>query len=318
MTRVNVAVFGLLLAGAVSAAVSTVVAQPGPEGRARDLMEQGRLRGMLLDGGGARIGITVEELNDQELKAAGGAASGVSIERVSPDSPAAKAGLRERDIVVEIDGERVRSARQFTRLIQETPVGRSVRLGIIREGKRLTVDVTPEVGTFGFAPFDDRGARELGRRFREIEPRLRELEPRLRELEPRFREFGPEMREFRWEGPFNFDFDLPGSLSARGRLGVQLSELTPQLAEYFGAKDGGVLVSSVTRDSPAEKAGLKAGDVITSIDGDRVRRAGDLIGELRGKEGEVTVGYLRDRKEATAKATLEAGTVIRGGMRRPA
>ncbi len=129
--------------------------------------------------------------------------------------------------------------------------------------------------------------RDFARGLREIEPRLRELEPRL--------------REFRFDGPFDFDA-LPRITSPRGRLGVQLNELTPQLADYFGATDGGVLVAGVTQDSPAEKAGLKAGDVITAIDGDRVRRTEDLIDQLRDKAGDVTVGILRDRKESSVKA----------------
>ena len=160
--------------------------------------------------------------------------------------------------------------------------------------------------------------RELGPRLRaleptlrEIEPRLRELAPRLREIEPRLREqlrqIEPHLREFRFDGPMSFDFDmLPRSTSPRGRLGVQLGNLTPQLSEYFGAPDGGVLVSSVTKDSAAEKAGLKAGDVITSINGDRVRDADDLIDELRDANlREIIIGIVRDRKESRVEATLD-------------
>ena len=99
--------------------------------------------------------------------------------------------------------------------------------------------------------------------------------------------------------------------SPRGRLGVQLGELPPQLAEYFGAGDGGVLVSSVTADSAAAKAGLKAGDVITSINGDRVRDSDDLIDELRDVEGDVTIGIVRDKKASSLKATLQSPTPAR-------
>jgi hypothetical protein len=171
--------------------------------------------------------------------------------------------------------------------------------------------VTPEARAFGFDFDGDLLEREITRGLRDIEPRLRELEPRLRELEPR-------LREFRFNGPFDFDFDgLPRMTSPRGRLGVQLNELTPQLAEYFGAKNGGVLVTSVTADSAAAKAGLKAGDVITSIDGDRVQRTEDVIDELRDKDGEVTVGILRDKQESSVKATLQ-DVRPRTGFRRPA
>ena len=285
----NLAIFGVVLAAGVATAVSSLVAQaPAPRTE-----ERSRPRVMMLDGRGAQLGVVVEDLSTEQLKSAGGAASGVRIEDVDQDSPAAKAGLREGDIVVDVDGDRVRSARQFSRLIQETPEGRSVALVIVRNGQRQTISVTPEARAFGFGIDSDRIGRDVARSLRDIEPRLRELEPRL--------------REFRFDGPMDFNFDFaPGWTSPRGRLGVQLGELTPQLAEYFGAKDGGVLVSSINSGSAAEKAGLKAGDVITSINGDAVRDTDDLIDELRAVDGrEITIGILRDKKASSLKATLE-------------
>jgi serine protease Do len=293
MKNARIAMFGVVLTGLVVAAVSGLVAQTQPEPRPD---ERPRPRVMMLDGRGGQLGVRVQDLDAEGLKNAAGATSGVAIEDVDQDSPAARAGLREGDIVVDVDGDRVRSARQFARLIQETPDGKSVRLGIVRGGQRQTIDVTLESRTFEFG-FADRLGRDL---MRDIEPRLRELEPRMRELEPR-------LREFRFDGPFNFDFDMPRMTSPRGRLGVQLNELTPQLAEYFGTPDGGALVAGVTKDSPAEKAGLKAGDIITSINGDRVRGSDDLIDELRDVDGgEVTIGIVRDKKASSLKATIEA------------
>jgi serine protease Do len=274
----------------VGIAVAGLVAQDRPEPGA----ERSRPRMMMLDGRGGQLGIVVRDLDAEGLKATGGASSGVRIDDVDQDSPASKAGVREGDLVVDVDGERVRSARQFSRLIQETPAGRSVKLGIMREGQRQTLDVTPETRAFGFVD-SDRIGRDVARSLRDLEPRLRE---HLREIEPG-------LREFRFNGPYNFDFDMPHLIGPRGRLGVQLGELPPQLAEYFGAKDGGVLVSGITKDSPAEKAGLKAGDVITSINGDRVRDSDDLIDELRSVDGgDVTIGVLRDKKESSVKATI--------------
>ncbi len=302
MKTAKLTLFCLGLAGAVGFAVSTLAAQSDPP-------NQDRVRPgvMMLDGRGAQIGVDVNDVAD-----------GVRVENVDPDSPAARAGLVAGDLVVELDGERVRSARHFARLIQETADGRSVALNILRNGKQQTVTVTPESRGFAFSFDGDRLGRDIARGLREIEPRMRELEPRLRELEPRLRELEPRLREFRFNGPFDFDFDtLPGITSPRGRLGVQLNELTPQLAEYFGATDGGVLVAGVTKDSPAEKAGLKAGDVIITIDGDRVRRTEDLVDELRDKEGDVTVGILRDKKESSVKATINEARP-RAGFRRPA
>jgi S1-C subfamily serine protease len=301
----RVAIFGTVLAVAVVAAVAGLVAQTRQE---PDRMEGPRARAVRLDGRGGQLGVVVRDLDEAGLKSAAGASSGVQIDDVDQDSAAARAGLREGDIVVDVDGERVRSARQFSRLIQETPDGRSVSLGVVRDGKKQSISVTPEARSFAFGfdanPLDPDfaiGLRELGPRLREIEPRLREIEPRL--------------REFRFNGPMDFDFDMtPRITSPRGRLGVQVNELTPQLAEYFGVKDGGVLVSSIIKDSAAEKAGLKAGDVITSINGDRVRRSDDLVDELRdASEGEVTIGILRDKKESTVKATIESPRTVKPG-----
>jgi S1-C subfamily serine protease len=117
------------------------------------------------------------------------------------------------------------------------------------------------------------------------------------------------VRAFRLPPPgtsFRFD-DFPGMMPGRGRLGVTVDSLTDQLAGYFGAPDGGALITTVRKDSPAEKAGLKAGDVITSVNGERVRDAADVTRTIaRVDEGTVTVDYLRERKPGTAKATVEA------------
>jgi serine protease Do len=292
MRNIRFAIFGLILTAGVVVAVGTLVAQsPAPE-------PGERARVLRFDGRGSQIGVMVED-----------AASGVRIEDVDEESPAAKAGIREGDTIVEFDGERVRSARQFSRLVAETVPGKAVKLVIARDGQQQALEVTPEDRAFAWSVDGDRIGREIARSMREIEPRLREIEPRLRELQPR-------LREFRFDPPaFDFDFDIaPGT--ARGRLGVQIESLSPQLAEYFGVTDGGVLVSGVTKDSPADKAGLKAGDVITSIDGDRVRNYDDLIGELRGKTGGVTIGIVRDKKQSTVKSTIEpAGPRVRRPLR---
>jgi S1-C subfamily serine protease len=250
----------------------TVQSAPGPSADRRM---------MFLDGRGSHLGVMVQ---DSE--------AGVRIDQVDRESPAEKAGLREGDIVVEFDGERVRSARQFTRLVQETPEGRTVRIGILRGGQKQTVDATPQASSFGWSMnFDgDRIRREFERGMRGLDE--------LRLMEPR-------------GFAFRYDDLLPGRTS-RGRLGVTVESLTPQLQEYFGAKDGGALVSSVTAGSPAEKAGLKAGDVITTINGDRVQDAGDVIDELnQGTTTEVTIGIVRDRKASTLKATIEPRSQVR-------
>jgi len=89
------------------------------------------------------------------------------------------------------------------------------------------------------------------------------------------------------------------------RIGVATTQLTKQLADYFGVADGkGVLVTSVEDDSPAAKAGLKAGDVITAIDGEKVDGSGDLARGINNKkEGDVTLTVIRNKNQRTMTVT---------------
>lgn len=247
---------------------------------------QGRV--MVLEGWGSRLGVTVSDLDAAGTKAA--PQGGVRIEEVAAGSPAEKAGLKAGDIVVEFDGERVRSARQFTRLVQETPEGRTVAMAVVRDGQRQTLQATPEARAFSWR-FDVDGDRIR----REVERSLRDFQLDM----PSF--------SFRWD---------EAARGRGGRLGVSVEGLTPQLAEYFGARDGGVLVLSVSENSPAARAGLRAGDVITAIDGTRVRDARTLARAVAAARGEITIGLLRDRKELTLKATLDPRSDARTPLRR--
>ena len=286
MKNIKFGAFFLGLALVVSGAVSLLYAQDRAEPRRLD-----RGNVMVLDGRGAQLGVMVSDVVDAKM-------SGVRIDEVNADSPAQKAGLKEGDIVVEFDGERVRSARQFTRLVQETPDGRAVKIAVMRNGQKQVLDAIPEAGrmTWNFGIDSDRLKEEIERGLREY-PRAFPVEP------PQF--------DFRYDdrGPRRFEYRLPEMvmpyMGGRARLGVSVQSLTPELEEYFGAKNGGVLVSSVAPDSAAAKAGVKAGDVIATINGRGVNDTGDLMRELRELSGEVTLGVVRDRKEMTLKATLE-------------
>jgi C-terminal processing protease CtpA/Prc len=101
------------------------------------------------------------------------------------------------------------------------------------------------------------------------------------------------------------DFDTFVWRSGNG-LGISVGDLSDQLAQYFGTKDG-VLVTSVTDNSAAAKAGIKAGDVLTSLNGRDVTSPSDLrrrIQELKDGD-EFTVGIVRDKKATTLKGTVE-------------
>src|SRR5262249_38989526 len=147
-----------------------------------------------------------------------------------PDSPAEKAGLKRADVIVEFDGERVRSTRQFGRLVQETPPGRTVKATVMRGGRRQDVEITPREGR---GAMSGRGTA-AGGFFREPLPDL----DMLRDLQR------------------GFAYNFPQELMSDRRLGITVDEMTDQLAQYFGAKDG-VLVSAVADGSAASRAGLK-------------------------------------------------------------
>jgi serine protease Do len=287
---------GLLLV--ISALVGAVHAQS-----ARVQVEPRGDRNMwVLDGRGSQLGVMV---SDVDVKAATG---GVKIDEVNPDSPAEKAGIKAGDVIVEFDGEKVRSARQFTRLVQETPEGRSVSIGLMRDGKKQTVNATPENGRMtwnsrDFGPDVERAMREAERGFREFRFDLPDMRGFNRNSpEPRDPGAPREPRYFEYRTPGDM---LPFMTRPRPMLGVQVQSLSRDLEEYFGVKNGGALVSSVTPDSAASKAGIKAGDVITSVNGRSVSDADDLINKIEDITGEATIVVVRDKKELTLKANIE-------------
>lgn len=94
----------------------------------------------------------------------------------------------------------------------------------------------------------------------------------------------------------------------RAYIGVSLTNLSPELREHFGApKDAGVLVESVQKDSPADKAGIRVGDIVLAVDGKDVESAGDLRQSLQDKkEGDsVRVEVLRGRARQTIVASVK-------------
>ena len=260
---------------------------------------------MTLLQGGPRLGVEIRDVEPAEvtkLKLAGQA--GVVVAAVTKDSAAAKAGLKEGDCIVQFDGEAVRSAQHLTRLVTETSPGKTVKVGVIREGKRLDVEAT-------LVKADDTRVEvrvNQGELRRQIEGQLAEVQPLIRQFRMQRQPGVPGM-------PGENAFSFQGSpfvmgAAGRGRLGVTLQELTSELAAYFNVKDG-VLVSAVRADSPAAKAGIKAGDCITAVNDKPIANAGDLTAQLSDKSGEVSIGLTRDKKPMTLKATLDKASETR-------
>lgn len=218
---------------------------------------------------------------------------GVEIVSVVPDSPAAKAGLKEHDVVLEYNGQRVESVEQFQRLVRETPAERVVRLQISRDGNVQTVSATlgqlPRSRAFGpdwRVPNPPNPPNPPAVIIPRINPPRVVVPPMnmpdMDQLFQRFEVFGP-------------------------HIGIVVEQISGQLGEYFGVPGGeGLLVKSVEKDSAAEKAGIKAGDVITKVDGQAVTRSSSLRSALAGKAGkDVPVTLVRNRKEMTVTAHIE-------------
>jgi serine protease Do len=255
-------------------ALADVVVLPDPETQRVTVFDSGE--------GPSWLGVETHEVtaeNAKELKLP--AERGVVVAGVTKDSPAAKAGLKENDVITEVNGQRVEGAAQFRRMIHEIPAGRSAQLTVWRDGRPQTLTATlgkaeerhntwmnATPGTFAF--------------------HMPEVE--IPEIPPM--DLGGEVTL------------LPGG---RPRLGIDAEDIGGQLGSFFGAPDGeGILVRSVNSGSPAEKAGLKAGDVITSFNGDRVRSLGDLRQKLASQNDAKTakIGVLRNKSELTLAVEL--------------
>jgi serine protease Do len=254
---------------AVAFVVVTLMMIPAMEAQTRERDVRAGLFPQL--GGGATIGASVRELAADEMSRAKlDPPGGVYVTDVREGSPAARAGVRSGDVIVAFDGERIRGVRHFSRLVLETPPGRAVSSDIMRGGARQTLTITPEAteGLAGLLP--------------EIQ---REIERGMRRLPP--------------------DLPVPAVRGTRARLGVTLTPLTDQLASYFGVKEG-VLVSAVAADSPAARAGIRAGDVLTVVDGRPVRTPADVSASARAAAPGATldVRLMRDGKEMSVTVAI--------------
>ncbi|HKW75959.1 MAG TPA: PDZ domain-containing protein [Terriglobales bacterium] len=201
---------------------------------------------------------------------------GVEITMVDGDAPAGKAGLRERDVILGFNGMPVESEEQLRRLIRETPPGRTVSIDLSRAGNPMKVSVQ----------LADRGKIAA------------EALPRVQAL-PRFPEFA--------EGPNRID--IPVFTVYSSSLGMQTENLTRQLGDFFGVKNGeGVLVRNVERGSAAEKAGLRAGDVIVKVADEKLSDRTDLVRILRKRRegGKLSVVVMRDKKEQNLTIAVPA------------
>lgn len=240
------------------------------------------------------LGITMQEVTGsmaEAMEVEDGA--GVLIQSVIDDSPADEAGLEDGDVIIKYDSQEVEGTGDLVRLVGKTVPGGKVEIEILRDGQGKTIDVV--IGERKNAPHvwsfrgDDGG--HYSYRFHGDDDDLEDLEIRRR----CFPGHGEHKMLFH---AFAVD---------HGYLGVSLEDLTEQLGEYFGVEDGdGALIREVMEDSPAEVAGLQAGDVIVRIDEEDIDSPGDVTSYMKDTEegDEIKVQLLRNKKDKNFKVTL--------------
>jgi len=225
--------------------------------------------------------VTSERLSALKLKEE----KGVEVTMVDQDAPAGKAGIKEHDVIMTMNGTSIESGAQLRRMIHEMPPGRVVTFGLSRDGQPMTVKV------------------QLGDKHQEFS-------------------MGHNMKDFHVQIPEIHipDIDIPSInmvvVTSSARSGLTVENISPQLGEFFGVKNGnGVLVRSVEKGSRAEKAGFRAGDVIVKVNDQPVHDTGDFSHAVRSRNGAaVNVWVIRDKKEQNLNLALpdrkESGAVL--------
>ena len=228
--------------------------------------------------GGSYLGVDTQDVTSDRLGALHlKDERGVEVTMVDQDAPAGKAGLKQRDVILTINDQQVQSVEQLRRLIREIPPGRTIAIGISRDGQAMTLHAQlaernkmPDMN-FNFNPAINVPAIHIP--------------------------------------PINIpEIDVPNIVvvHAPRSSGMMIENLTPQLGEFFGVKGGqGVLVRSVEKGSRAEQAGIRAGDVIVKINGSAVNDCSDFSRLLRLRTStKATVVVMRDRREQTLTLNL--------------
>ena len=226
--------------------------------------------------GGPYLGVGLIEVSDERAaELAMQEVYGVEVGSVQKGSPADQGGLKPRDVLLRYVGEKVIGVEHFVRLVRETPVGREVKFLVLRAGSEIDLAIT--IGTrkgprSGFVVCEESGS-----------------------------DCEVNVPGFQWTFP-KLDIDMPRPrISMRSRyLGAEVESIDGQLAEYFGVEEG-VLVRAVEQHTPGERAGLKAGDVIVSVNGKAVDSSRDVRNAIRSApaDKEIPIEIMRRRSKKT-------------------
>jgi serine protease Do len=285
------ALAGALPLWAIDPAIEPGTPEPSSPAESHDLMPSG----------GSYLGVDGETVTPDRVAALKlKEQRGVEVCMVDEDAPAGKAGLKEHDVIMEFNGAQVQDMDQLRRLIHDVPPGQTATLGIIRAGQPLTLRV------------------QLGDRKAEITKAMRKMQSQVAKQRAVMAKQRADMQKLRSNFgdvrvmPAMPDIEMPAFdfvLQSSPRAGILVENLTPQLGDYFGVKNGeGVLVRSVEKGSPAETAGIKAGDIIVRVEKERIASRGDWRMALRAHAagGKVALGIVREKREQIVPLVLPA------------
>ena len=242
-------------------------------------------------GGGSYLGVQTKEVTKDNFSKYGlSSVRGVAVEKVIKDSPAEKAGLKDGDVIVRFNGESVTSTRKLRRLISEVAPDHTAAITVVRNGSERNINAT--IGksrgrVFSTGSFPNGFIVDALPRVGRV-PNVR-VSPNIRIFPKRFGE--------------NFTLRFGSSRL----IGIGVSSLSKQLGEHFGVADGkGILINNVRKDSPAAKAGLRAGDVIVEADGKEIKNSFDLTRIINNKkDGAVNLTIVRNKNRQNISVTPE-------------
>jgi len=244
------------------------------------------LKIVLNQDGGGYLGVFLKDVTKEDVSELGlPAERGVFLTKIAEESPAEEAGLAEGDVVVEYQSLPVMSVKQFQRLVGDTPPGREVEIGLYRDGRKMNLSAKIGAGKAHRIIHGDWG-----------------LPPQLPKGDARIYRFDKDSGE----GIFQHIPDYLGKIGPWRKpavLGIECAAMTSQMADFMGVgQEEGVLVTGVMEDSPAEAAGIQAGDIITAVNGEAVAGPGELRNRL--EEGAIEIDLIRNRNQMSVSVEI--------------
>ena len=240
------------------------------------------------------LGVGIQEFDEDMMEALDieKGVEGVLINEIYEGSPAEAAGLMKGDIILTFDGEKATDIKKLVGMVRDSDPGDTVEVTVLRENSEMML----------MATLGEREAEDMVW----VSPDLAEVGVELLDMLADMRVNIPEI-----------ELGMAG-FARRGKLGVYVEDLSGGLAEYFEVPDNkGVLVEDIVEDGPADKAGIKPGDVIIRIGDDRVVDTASLVRAVAKTEsGEPTrVEIVRKGRRMELAATIEHPEIDREALR---